>query len=188
MPIETARLVLRRFRPDDAPVLAAYRSDPAVARYQGWTPPLSPTAADALVREFAGGDPGQPGWFQYAIELKADGCLLGDVGVNLHENRMQAELGFTLAVDRQGRGYATEAVRAVLHDLFERRGLHRVSAECDARNVRSARLLERVGFQREGRRPAFTWIKGEWTDDLLFGLLTDGWGGSAAGHSTEAGA
>lgn len=87
---------------------------------------------------------------------------------------MQAKLGYTLAPERQGYGYATEAVRTMLDDLFMR-GLRRVSAECDARNVRSARLLERVGFQLEGRRPEFTWIKGEWTDDLLFGLLADRW-------------
>jgi RimJ/RimL family protein N-acetyltransferase len=66
-------------------------------------------------------------------------------------------------------------VRAVLQDLFGRRGLRRVSAECDARNSASARLLERLGFQQEGHRPEFTWIKGEWTDDLLFGLLASRW-------------
>lgn len=174
MLLETPRLRLRRFRSGDAPVLAAYRSDPEVARYQMWTAPVSLQAAGCLVQEFADGDPGRPGWFQYAIELKADECLVGDLGVNLHDNRMQAELGFTLAPDRQGHGYAAEAVRAVLDDLFTR-GLRRVSAECDARNARSARLLERVGFLPEGRRPEFTWVKGEWTDDLLFGLLAARW-------------
>ncbi|AZS83107.1 N-acetyltransferase [Streptomyces griseoviridis] len=175
MLLETSRLVLRRFRPDDAPALSAYRSDPAVARFQGWTAPVSLDSAAALVEEFAAGDPDRPGWFQYAIEEKAEGRLVGDLGVRLHENLMQADLGFTLAGDRQGRGYASEAVRAVLDDLFGSRGLRRVSAECDARNTRSARLLERVGFELEGRRPAFTWLKGEWTDDLLFGLLADRW-------------
>ena len=180
MILETARLRLRRFRLEDAPAFAAYRSVPAVARYQGWTAPVSPQAAAALVQEFAGGDPELPGWFQYAVELRADGRLVGDVGVSLHENRMQAELGITLAPEQQGCGYAGEALRAVLGELFERRGLHRVSAECDARNLDSARLLERVGFRPEGRRPAHTWIKGEWTDDLLFGLLADQWSQLAA--------
>jgi RimJ/RimL family protein N-acetyltransferase len=175
MLLETPRLRLRHFQPADAAVFAAYRSDPEVARYQSWTAPVPPAEAAALVREFASGDPGRPGWFQYAIEVKATGSLAGDIGVNLHENLRQAELGFTLAPRWQGQGYASEAVRAVLQDLFERRGLHRVSAECDARNLRSARLLERAGFQQEGRRPEFTWIKGEWTDDLLFGLLSSRW-------------
>jgi RimJ/RimL family protein N-acetyltransferase len=174
MLLESARLVLRRFRPGDAAALSAYRSDPPVARYQTWTPPVLPAEAARLVAEFAAGDPRLPGWFQYAIEHRAERCLIGDVGVRLDDNKMQADLGFTLAAEWQGRGYASEAVRAVLDDLF-RRGLHRVSAECDARNERSARLLERVGFRREGYRPAYTWLKGEWTDDILFGLLASQW-------------
>ncbi|RGA00405.1 N-acetyltransferase [Microbispora triticiradicis] len=175
MLLETPRLFLRRFRPEDAPAFAAYRSDPVVARYQSWTAPVPVESAVSLVTVFSSRDPEEPGWFQYAVELRAEECLIGDVGVNLHENRMQAELGFTLAARWQGRGYATEAVRAVLRDLFERRGLRRVSAECDARNTSSARLLERVGFRREGLRLQHTWFKGEWTDDLLYGLLADDW-------------
>jgi len=173
--LSTPRLVLRRFRPDDAPALAAYRSDPQVARYQSWAAPVSLAVASVLVDALAAGDPDVPGWFQYAVELRSAPGLIGDVGVNLHDNRMQAEIGFTLAAAYQGRGYATEAVRRVLDHLFTDRGLHRVSAECDARNVRSARLLERVGFRREGHRVANTWTKGEWTDDLLFGLLAEHW-------------
>lgn len=94
------------------------------------------------------------------------------MGVCLHENLMQASIGFTLAADRQGHGYAAEAVGAVLDDLFGRRGLHRVSAECDARNTRSARLLLRLGFVQEGLLRQASWLKGEWTDDLQFGLLS----------------
>ncbi|MEU9190426.1 GNAT family protein [Streptomyces sp. NPDC048484] len=172
MLLETHRLVLRRFRAEDAAPLAAYRSDPSVARYQSWTPPVSLDTAARIVRALAEGSLEEPGWFQYAIELKADRCLVGDIGVRLHENRMQAEIGFTLAGDRQGLGYAAEAAGAVLDDLFERRELHRVSAECDARNTRSARLLRRLGFVQEGLFRQATWIKGEWTDDLVFGLLS----------------
>jgi aminoglycoside 6'-N-acetyltransferase len=173
MLLDTPRLTLRRFRPDDAAALSAYRSDPAVARYQGWSAPFSLEQAREWLRDY-NPDPERPGWFQYAIELKADGALIGDVGLKLHENLMQADLGFTLAPDRQGHGYAAEAVRAVLRARIAA-GLHRVSAECDARNTRSARLLERLGFRQEGLRPAFSWIKGEWTDDLLYGLLAEQW-------------
>jgi RimJ/RimL family protein N-acetyltransferase len=173
--LSTQRLELRRFRAEDAPVVAAYRSDPEIARYQSWTPPVSLPEAIALVAEFAATEPGSPGWFQYAVELRSTRALIGDVGVNLHENLMQADVGFTIAADHQGRGYGTEAVRCVLDHLFAGLDLRRVSAECDARNLRSARLLERVGFRREGHRVANTWIKGEWTDDLLFGLLAEDW-------------
>lgn len=171
----TERLMLRRFTEDDSEAFAGYRSDPRVARYQGWSAPVPLAAAAELVGEFAGGDPQQPGWFQYAVELRATRTLIGDVGVNLHENRMQAEIGFTIATAYQGQGYATEALRRVLDHLFGERGLRRVSAECDARNLASARLLTRLGFRQEGHRIAHTWLKGEWTDDLLFGLLTTDW-------------
>jgi RimJ/RimL family protein N-acetyltransferase len=54
-------------------------------------------------------------------------------------------------------------------------GLHKVTGECDARNTASAGLLERLGFTREGRLRQQTWIKGEWTDDLIYGLLAEEW-------------
>ncbi|WP_433718768.1 GNAT family N-acetyltransferase [Actinoplanes sp. CA-051413] len=171
MLLTTERLVLRRFRPADAETLAAYRTDPEVARYQSWNSPYPVEKARYAIESMAAADPDQPGWFQYAVELTAERAHIGDVAVNLHDNRMQAQLGYSLAPARQGRGYATEAVRAVLDHLFRVKGLHKVSAECDARNVASYRLLERTGFQREGLLRQHTWSKGEWTDDLRYGLL-----------------
>jgi RimJ/RimL family protein N-acetyltransferase len=169
--VHTERLTLRRFTPTDAERFAAYRSDPEVARYQSWDAPLPLADARQTVERFAAGDPEAPGWFQYAVDL--DGVLIGDLGLNLHENLMQAELGYTLATEYQGKGYASEAVLGLLEHLFTERELHRVSAEADARNTASVRLLERVGFTREGLRLSNTWFKGEWTDDLLFGYLRE---------------
>ena len=167
--------MLRRFRAADAGTLAAYRSNPDVARYQSWTAPFPLERARGLVAQFEAANPESPGWFQWAIEHVADRVHIGDVGVSLHENKMQAEIGFTLAPAYQKRGYAAEAVRGMLDHLFRGRGLHKVSAEADARNIASARLLERVGFVREGLLRSQTWIKGEWTDDLIYGLLADEW-------------
>lgn len=75
----------------------------------------------------------------------------------------------------QGRGYATEAVARMLEHLFDEKGLHRVSAECDTRNGASARLLEHLGFRREAHLRSSTWSKGEWCDDYLYALLADEW-------------
>jgi len=161
---------VRRFAAGDVAAFAAYRSDPEVARYQGWTAPVPEAAARRLVGGFATAEEGKPGWFQYAVER--DGVLIGDVGICLSGNRKQAEVGFTIARAHQGNGYATEAVRCVLDRVFGT-GVRRVSAECDARNTASARLLERLGFSLEGRRRRHTWLKAERTDDLLFGLLAE---------------
>jgi len=171
--LSTERLVVRRFRVGDAEAFSGYRSVPEVAQWQSWEAPYSMEEAVKAVEAFAAGDPLVPGWFQYAVDR--DGVLIGDIGVNLHENLMQAEIGYTFAPEYQGQGYATEAVRGLLGLLFVERKLQRVSAECDARNVSSARLLERLGFMLEGLRPSNTWFKGEWTDDQLFGLLASDW-------------
>ena len=74
----------------------------------------------------------------------------------------------------QGRGYATEAVRLLLGYLFAR-GKHRITACCDARNAASVAVLERLAMRREGHLRQSTWAKGEWTDDLLYGLLREEW-------------
>ena len=173
--LRTDRLTLRRFQESDAETLSAYCSDPEVARYQAWEPPLTVAQARLSVRSLSGRDPEQPGWFQYAIERTAEADHIGDVGVDLHHNRMQAQIGFTLAAGHHRQGYGSEAVRAVLDHLFAERGLHRVSADCDLRNTASARLLERVGFTREGLRRQHVHSKGEWTDEVLWGLLAADW-------------
>ncbi len=175
MQLLSPRLSIRRFQAADVSAFHAYRSDPDVARYQSWSVPFAEETAERLVAEFAEGDPHEPGWFQYAVADHETGQLVGDIGVCLSDNLMQAELGFTIAAPFQGRGLGTEAVTTMLDHLFTQRKLHRVAAECDARNTASARLLERVGFTREGLRRQHTWIKGEWTDDVLFGLLAADW-------------
>jgi RimJ/RimL family protein N-acetyltransferase len=175
MLITTERLILRRFRKADAPVLAEYRSDPEVARYQSWDAPFPLLRAETAVANFMASDPDKAGWFQYAVERVADRTLIGDVAVHLHDNLLQAEIGFTLATPYQRKGFGTEAVRAVLDRLFRVQGLHKVTGECDARNTPSAALMERVGFTREGHLRQQTFIKGEWTDDLIYGLLAEEW-------------
>lgn len=152
--------------------MAAYRNDPEVARYQSWSVPYTTADAEILIQELANTSPTMPGWFQYGVEL-LDGTLIGDLGVRLAENKMQAEVGFTIAAAEQGNGYGPEAVRKMLDHLFIDVGLHKVSAECDARNGASAHLLTRVGFRQEGLLRSHTFSKGEWTDDMLFGFLAD---------------
>jgi RimJ/RimL family protein N-acetyltransferase len=171
----TERLVLRRFRAEDLPALVAYRSDPAVARYQSWDVPYPARRASRMLDELALQHPDTPGqWFQFAVARPDDDRLIGDCGVRVPDDEPRvAELGFTFATGWQGRGYATEAVRRLLDYLFDDRAKHRVFASCDPRNVRSAALLRRVGMRREGLCRQSYWSKGEWTDEELFAVLSD---------------
>lgn len=174
-PLHTPRLTLRAFAAADAAAFAAYRSDPEVARYQGWDAPYPLASARAFVAEMAAAEPDVPGqWFQVAIDHGGD--LVGDCAfAPWAAEPRTAEIGFTIAPVHQRHGYAREAVTALLGYLFGTLGKHRVTATADARNVASARLLEAVGMRREGHLVEAAWAKGEWTDDLVYGLLEREW-------------
>jgi RimJ/RimL family protein N-acetyltransferase len=175
--LTTQRLVLRRFRPEDLDAFVAYRSDPETAHYQSWEAPYPAGQARRFLQQLEAIHPDTPGeWFQFAVALRQTDRLIGDCGAHvLAEDSRQAEIGFTLAPQHQGYGYATEAVRRLLHYLLIERGKHRVRASCDDRNTRSAAVLERVGMRREGHLLESTWSKGEWTNDLLYGVLRREW-------------
>jgi aminoglycoside 6'-N-acetyltransferase len=171
----TDHLVLRLMANGDAPALAAYRSDPVQARYQSWETPYTVDSARALIAEMREVRFGQPGvWLQVAIETARR--VIGDVAVRVDgDDSRLAEVGFTLAADAQGRGFATEALRAVMSLLFTEHGKHRITAECDARNDRSVALLERVGMRREAHHRKSAWWKGEWTDEYVYAILAEEW-------------
>ena len=171
------RVVLRRFHPGDVPEFVAYRSSPAVARYQSWDAPYPPEEGERFVQAIAQDHPDTAGeWFQFAVALRPAGPLIGDCAAMPHAgDPRQCEIGFTIAPGYQGRGYATEAARLLVGYLFGPRAKHRITASCDARNTASAAVLERLGMRREGHLRESTWAKGEWTDDLLYGLLRREW-------------
>jgi RimJ/RimL family protein N-acetyltransferase len=171
------RVVLRRFHRDDVAAFVAYRSYEQVAHYQSWDAPYPREQGERFITELTAQHPDTPGeWFQFAVALRSTGQLVGDCAALPHaDDPRQCEIGFTMSPDHQGHGYATEAVRLLLNYLFTQRGKHRIAAFCDPRNTASAALLGRVGMRREGHLRESTWAKGEWTDDLVYGLLVDEW-------------
>ena len=174
--IESERLILRRFRDSDLAAFVAYRNDPEVARYQSWDS-IDELEARALIREMASTEPGVPGdWFQFAIESKETGELLGDCALQVDgQEPYKAELGFTLAREHQGKGFASEAASRLLDYAFASLDLHRVFALADCRNRPSWTLLDRVGMRREGHFLENVWFKGEWCDEYLYAVLKDEW-------------
>lgn len=170
LPLHTERLTLRPFEASDAAGLAAYRSDPEVYRYQDWEVLFAEAQAAELIAELAGHPGPVPGaWQQIAIEHAGE--LVGDVALNLDDDARLAMIGYSLRSDRQGRGFAAEAVAAVIDRLFEAYDVHRVAATLDPANVASARLLERLGFRDEGRAVGAAWVRGEWLDDDRYAIL-----------------
>jgi aminoglycoside 6'-N-acetyltransferase len=169
LPISTDRLTLRAFTVADAGRLAAYRSDPDVARYQSWTVPFSVGLAERLI---AGQEhlraPAAGEWLQIAVDHR--GTLVGDVAVHLSEDGQTATVGCTLAADQQGHGWAREAVAALVNALFAEADVQRIEARIDPRNDASIRLFQHLGFVHEGTDVAAVLIDDEWCDDARYAL------------------
>lgn len=145
--LATERLLVRGFTLDDLDPFYEYRNDPAVARWQGWSVPYSREDAEAVVYEMAISELFRLGeWTQLAIERRDASGLIGDIGVRREPVEATAEVGITLAADSQGQGYATEALGAVVEDLFTTLNLARVIAIVATENAPVRRLLDRVDF------------------------------------------
>lgn len=145
--IVTDRLRLRRSRPDDAPTISAYRSDPQVRRFQGWER-TDVDAVRAEIEEMAERRPGEAGgWVQLTVEERRTGRLVGDVGFAVVEGEPGVvKIGYTVDPACQGRGYATEAVRALVAYAFDRLEADVVRMHASADNVASIRVAEKIGM------------------------------------------
>jgi RimJ/RimL family protein N-acetyltransferase len=174
--IETPRLRVRRFVTADLSAFLAYRNDPEIARFQSWEGTSEEQAYDLFARmqdeepdRFSSG-------FQFAVALRADDSLIGDVYLRpLDYDDRQGEIGYTLARERQGRGYAYEAVSAVLGYAFATLGLHRMTALVDQENVPSIALLKRIGMRREGASVQSFFNKGTYRDEFQYAILSGEW-------------
>jgi RimJ/RimL family protein N-acetyltransferase len=147
-PIETARLRLRRSIPEDAETISAYRSEPAVHMHQGWER-TDPDGVRAEIEEMASRAPGEPGgWVQLSVLARAGGDLVGDVGMSPAEGEPGVmKVGYTIAPVFQGRGYATEAVGALVRYAVETLGAEVVRIYASAENTASIRVAEKVGMR-----------------------------------------
>jgi RimJ/RimL family protein N-acetyltransferase len=176
MQITTERLVLREFVEGDWPVVLAYQTDPRYLRFYGWTGRTAYDVRD-FVQMFIDQQQEQPRRkHQLAITLKPNRQLIGNVGIRRkNADDWEADIGYELAPEHWGRGYATEAARAILAFGFDDLKLHRVWAWCIAENTASVRVLEKIGMRLEGRLRENEWIKNRWYDSLVYAILDREW-------------
>lgn len=146
--IETARLVLRPPDLGDAPALfETYMQDTEVTRYVMWRPHTDIEQTVTFLRIcLQHWENGQR--FPYVITLKGTGTPIGMV--DIHFNGSTAGLGYVIGRPFWGRGYMPEAVRSVVDWALGQPDIFRVAATCDVENIASARVMEKVGMQREG--------------------------------------
>ncbi|HEY2053192.1 MAG TPA: GNAT family protein [Solirubrobacterales bacterium] len=175
--IRTERLLLRRFRTDDLDRLTAIKSLPEVARFLYWEPESRAEVEPLLARRIGAtrlelDDDA----VTLAVERREDGLLLGDVTTFLRSvAHRQVEVGYVFHPDAGGKGYATEATRALVDLAFDDLSAHRVFARTDARNTASAALLQRLGMRQEAHFREAEIFKGAWGDELVFAILDREW-------------
>lgn len=178
MELHTSRLLLREFVATDWQAVLAYQRDPRYLQYYDWAE-RTPGDAQRFVQMFIDQQAERPRHkFQLAVVLKASGELIGNCGIRKETvDALQADIGYELAPAQWGHGYATEAARAIVQFGFAEMKVHRIWAWCIAENVASARVLEKLGLQLEGRAREEEYFKGRWWDTLRYGILENEWHG-----------
>lgn len=173
--LETPRLRLRPFRLSDAPDVFALQSDAEAMRYWDSPPWRDPSLADRFIagcRTMAD----QGAGVRPAVERRDDGAFVGWLTFNSWEADFRsASLGFSFSRQVWGRGYATEAARALLTWAYGTLDLNRVQAEADTRNEASRRVLQKLGFVLEGTLREDCIVDGVVSDSWVFGLLRREW-------------
>lgn len=148
--IETARLILRRFRPDEVGTLIALRADPEVIRYLGGAARQSPASIEQRFKFYLSCYESH-GFGVSAVVRKADGLMIGSSGLQPLEDTGEIEVGYAFDKPFWGQGYATEAAAAWLRYGFEHVGLRSIVAVTDPANVGSWRVMEKLGMLYRGR-------------------------------------
>jgi len=177
--LHTARLRLRPFTDADSEALFALHSNVHVLRYWDSPPWRERSRAERFIaacRQLAEEGSGA----RLAIDRVSDGVFVGWCSLSRwNPVYRSASMGYCLVEAAWGHGYATEAARAVLQWAYETLDLNRVQAETDTRNAASARVLEKLGFVREGTLREDCIVNGEVSDSWVYGLIRSQWRPSA---------
>ena len=178
-PIATARLHLRPFRDEDLADVHAFYSLPEVARFVYWEPRSLAETEKVLTQKQGQTRLTEAGTnLTLGVALQKTNRIIGEVTLMWRsQEHQQGEVGFVFNPAFQGQGYATEAALAMLALGFDELQLHRIYGRCDALNVPSYKLMERLGMRREAHFIHNEIFKGEWSDELVYAMLQSEWRG-----------
>lgn len=175
--LTTERLVLREFTAEDVEAVHRYAADPEVTRHMLWGPNSRQESQDFLQAALESQAAASRTDYTLGVIRRDNAEVIGAIHLGVLTGRAvrgRADLGYVLARDTWGQGYATEAVKALMRWAFVELGLHRVEASCGVDNPASRRVLEKVGLHYEGTRRDDYWVRGTWRTSHLFGLVRDG--------------
>jgi RimJ/RimL family protein N-acetyltransferase len=174
--LHLSRLRLREWREDDWSAAHVYGSDPEVVRYLDWGPNTEEETRAFIAASMRARQASPRIQYNLAVVLVESDEVIGGcrLWIESAEHR-DASIGYSIAGAHWGRGYATEVARGLLRFGFETLGMHRIWAIVEPENAASARVLEKVGMQREGRLRDHRFAKGRWRDSVLYAALAPEW-------------
>lgn len=176
MELHTPRLILRELHEDDLEALRDFETRPEMHDYERETIP-----GEDITREFlrnaeqrAQDDPRTQYWL--AVTIRPDDRVIGHVSLRCNHHDIQEwEVGWAIHSAHWGKGYATEAARALIHFAFTELQVHRVVAFCNAHNTASVRVMEKLGMRKDGHlRETRRW-RGGWSDEFVYAVLDHEW-------------
>ncbi|MDY7990927.1 GNAT family protein [Paenibacillus polymyxa] len=171
MQFETNRLIIRDIGRSDWESIHTYTSLPEVTRYTAWGPNTEEDTK-AYIEQVLASQQEQPRQdYELAVCLKNNGTLIGGVGIHVKDTN--AEMGYVLNPDYQGKGYAAEAARAILDFGFSTLAVHRIYATCRPENKASEKVMQQIGMQREGLMREHWYYKGGFHDSYLYSILAE---------------
>lgn len=176
--IETERLELREITMDDVEWYFQHFSRKEVVEGQGFPAPENLEAAKDELKRYIVGVFRERTGFRWGITLKGSRSLIGSLGYYswVQPTGHMAEMGYDLQADHWGKGIMSEAMNAVIDFGFQRMRLHRIEVLVMPRNLRSQKMIQKLGFVKEGvfRERGFD-EKGEPVDDIMFSMLRSDW-------------
>lgn len=167
--LRTERLILRRYRPEDADDL--YRclgKDPAMYQYSGWNPYATPEMARETVRRFIDSYDEER---SYSWVMDVDDVIVGTIGAYDYKDG-SIEVGFSVVPGWQGRGFATEALKRVLRYLTDNESIPCVTAWCASENIGSKRVLEKAGMKLVHTEKGGLAVSDKVYDKLIYAYVT----------------
>ena len=175
--IETERLILRRFRMDDAQAMYdRWASDPEVTRFLTWPPHADVGVTKQLLTIWTNGYE-KADTYQWAITLKGqDDLPVGSIAVVFHDDRVRkAEVGYCIGRAWWHQGITSEALEAVIAFLVDEVGMERVEARHDVNNPNSGAVMEKCGMKKEGVQRRGDWNNQGIVDACMHAVLKDEW-------------
>lgn len=175
LPITTDRLVLRRYTCDDIPELLGVLSHPSLDGVVSGRIETTEEGVRKYIDLQNSYRPFEKGRvFELAVERKADGSVLGLIGL-IRRDDGEGEMGWALGAEHRGRGYATEAASALIGYAFQSLGLRRIVADASGDNAPSLRVMERLGMKRDAVPGDPSDGDGSGSDRYVYGMRADDW-------------